>query len=497
MNTWLSPITGGRDISDGRAGSEVLRRDSAAWLDGKLTALGLPLPVLLWAAVAAVFIGAAYALSPMTVWFSLAMALLFSYAGRGLFDRERRWVLGVLAVALVLRVSAIAGFFLLTDHTYQHESFASLFGDEDWIKARSIGIRNVWLGIPISPRQFTAIFVGYGSKAYNYWLAFLQVVLGPMPYGVHLLNVGLFLAGAVVLHRMIRHAYGSLPAFGGFSILLFLPTLFVWSVSALKESLYFLLTVMALVAAVKVARVDAWSKRLLAFAISVGAGGAIGNLRSGAFAVTVFAIVLGFVTWFITRRVWLLAASLLVVLVAGGVAVSQPDIQDRIADELRHAAALHLGHVHTPGYHYRLLDQQFYHTVRPPVDSMTTPEVLRFAVRAVLSFVVVPLPWQVNSWPALAFLSQQVIWYILVGLAAIGFPVGLRKDPLITGMLVGYILVNSVIVALTSGNIGSLVRHRDMIVPYVAMLSALGAYSVLMRLVQRTRNDGSEDSVAT
>lgn len=110
---------------------------------------------------------------------------------------------------------------------------------------------------------------------------------------------------------------------------------------------------------------------------------------------------------------------------------------------------------------------------------------------------MVPLPWQVSSWSALAYLPEQVIWCILVGLATIGFPVGLRKDPLVTGMLVGYILVGSAIVALASGNIGTMVRHRAVVVPFVAMLSVLGAYSVLMRLVRRTRNDGPEDSVAT
>ena len=466
---------------------------------GRLTVLGLPLPVLFWAAVGAVFIGVAYTLSPMTIWFGLAMALLFSYAGRGLSDRERRWVLGTLAVALILRVLAIAGFFLLTDHTYKHDSFSVLIGDETTVKMHSFWLRNVWLEIPVSPLQFSKAFTDYGSKAYHHWLAFLQVLLGPMPYGVHLLNTGLFLAGAVMLHRMIRHAYGSLPALWGFSTLLFLPTLFVWSISALKESLFFFLTVMALVAAVKVVRIDAWSKRLLALAVSVGAVGAISSLRLGAFAMTVFAIAIGFVAWFTTRRVWLLVTCLLFALAAGGVVLSQSDIQDRIVDQLRGVAQKHIGHVDTPGYYYKLLDQRFYHynEVRPPVASMTTPEALRFAVRAAWSFVVVPLPWQVSSWPALAFLSQQVIWYVLVGLAAIGFPVGLRKDPLVTGMLVGYIIVGSAIIALTSGNIGSLVRHRDMVVPYVAMLSALGAYSVLIRLVQRTRNNGSEDSVAT
>lgn len=474
-----------------------VERDPAARIDKELTVLGLSRPTLLWATIAAVFIGVVYALSPMTIWSGLAMILLFVCAGRGLPDRERRWVFGVLAVALVLRVLAIAGFFLLTDHPYQHESFTSFFGDEDIAKTRSIWIRNVWLGMPLSPWQYSEVFIGYGPKGYHYLLAYLQVLLGPMPYGVHLLNAGLFLVGAVALYRMMRHIHGSLPALCGFSVLLFLPTLFVWSISAMKESLYFFLTVMALYAASRVVRAGAWSKRLFAIAVSIGAIGVISTLRPGSFSIIAFAVTIGLVAWFITRRIWLFVVVLLFILLAGAVALSQPVIQNRVLRQLQDAAYHHMGHVSTEGFSYKLLDQRFYSEDAASTNTMTTPEALRFVVRAAWSFVTFPLPWQVSSWPALAFLSQQVIWYVLVGLAAIGFPVGLRKDPLVTGMLGGYILIGSAVIALMSGNIGSLVRHRDMVVPYITMLGALGAHSVLMRLVQRTCNDGSEERVAT
>ncbi len=455
------------------------------------TALGLPWPALLWVTAAALIVGAVYALSPMTVWFGLAMALLLTCAGSGLPDRERRWVLSLLAVALILRVLVIAGFFLLADHG--HYSFSTFFGDESLAIRRSLLMRNTWLGIPIPPDHFFFAFDrGYGWTGYHYVLAYLQVLLGPAPYGVHLFNAGLFLAGAVALHRLVRRAYGPLPALGGLLVLLFLPSLFLWSISALKESLYFFLMAMALIGTVGAVRAENWSKRLLAIAVSVGAIGAVSTIRSGAFVAVVFGIVSGFVARFVTLRVWFFMAFLIFSSIVGGYLVTRSDIQDQMMGQLRRAAIIHLGNVRTPGHAYKLLDQRYHseqYTISSPLSTdsitMSTREGLRFVVRALISFVAVPLPWNIASSPMLAFLPQQITWYALVVLAAAGFLAGLRRDALVTLILAGYIFAGAGVVALNSGNVGSLVRLRDTVVPFVVWLSALGTVSLLLRLTSR------------
>lgn len=453
------------------------------------TALGLPWPALLWATVVAVIAGIVYAMSPMTVWFGLAMALLSMCAGSGLPDRERRWVLSLLAVALILRVLVIAGFFLLADHDYD---FPTFFGDEILAIRRSLSMRNTWLGIPIPPDHFSFAFErGYGWTGYHYILAYLQVLLGPVPYGVHLFNAGLFLAGAVVLHRMVRRAYGPLPTLGGLFVLLFLPSLFVWSISALKESLYFFLMAMALVGTVKAVRAVNWSKRILAIAVSVGAIGAVSTVRSGAFVVVVFAIVSGFVARCVTLRVWLFITFLIFSSIVGRYLATRSDIQDQMMGQLRRTAIIHLGNVRTPGHAYKLLDQQYYSEMYSKGPSsfdsmpMSSRENLRFVVRALISFVAVPLPWNIASTSMLAFLPQQTVWYALVALAAAGFVAGLRRDALVTLILAGYIFAGAGVIALNSGNVGSLVRLRDTVVPFVVWLSALGTVSLLLRLTSR------------
>lgn len=41
--------------------------------------------------------------------------------------------------------------------------------------------------------------------------------------------------------------------------------------------------------------------------------------------------------------------------------------------------------------------------------------------------------------------------------------------------------------ALNSGNIGTMVRHHDTIVPFVVWLSALGAVTITSRIMRRAR----------
>ena len=147
---------------------------------------------------------------------------------------------------------------------------------------------------------------------------------------------------------------------------------------------------------------------------------------------------------------------------------------------------MHLGHVNTSGYVYKMLDQRFYGKGNG-VPIMTMVEAMRFAVRAAVSFVVVPAPWQTFSRSGLAYLPQQMVWYPFLILAMVGCVVGFQKDALLTFLLLATFIVYGMTVAMTSGNIGTMVRHRDLVVPIVVWFSGQGAASILSWTAVRTR----------
>ena len=438
--------------------------------------------VTTWVLVIGVALGVAYAASPLTVWFAAAVIGIFFWAGAGLGDRERQWVWALLAVAIALRVIAVAALFATTDHHH----VVSFFWDGDGIglKRRAFSIRNVWLGIAVAPELFSQAFnQTYGWTTYLYVLAYLQYILGPSPYAVHLVNVGLFIASAVMLFRLARRSFGREAAFIGLAILLFLPTVFSWSVSALKESLYIFLSVAAVTATITLMRAGRFVRRVAAVLVLIAAVAVNNTVRTGALVIQVAGLLSGVLGSIIVRRISFVLLALMLIPGLGWWAATRTSIQDRVVAGLRSSASLHIGNVRTEGHGYKLLDQRFYSASLQgsAIPTMTTAEAGRFVIRAVVCFVVLPLPWQVQSLSELVFLPQQIAWYALVLLAAVGVVAGLRRDPLVTCVLTGVIAVASVIIALNSGNVGTMVRFRDTVVPFVVWFSALGGVALISR----------------
>src|SRR5262249_55044228 len=150
--------------------------------------------------------------------------------------------------------------------------------------------------------------------------------------------------------------------------------------------------------------------------------------------------------------------------------------------QLESAAKTHTGHVFTVGHAYKLLDAGFYVNPTTPAASpllLTRDEAARYVVRAAVSFLVVPVPWQLQSTRELAYLPEQLGWYVLLALVPVCGLAAFRRDPLVACLLVGYALPTAVALALTNGNVGTLLRLRGLVIPYVMSISAVGVAVVI------------------
>jgi len=444
---------------------------------------GMSTRVKLLAAAGGIVLGVVYVLSPLTVWFGVAMALLVRWAVKDVSDAERRWVLTVLLAGITLRVIAIGGLFVLTNHT--KVTFGSFFGDEEYFIRRALWLRNISLGLPVHVADLIYAFDDYSATSYLYFLAFVQVLVGPAPYGVHLLSVAFYLAGSVLLYRVVRPGLGQMPALLGLGLLLFLPTLFAWSISALKDPVFFFLTASGLAVAVTIVRGPGMVRRLLAAGAIVALGAALETVRPGSGGLlTVASVAGGLAIAALVARPRVLIGTIAAAPIVAGVLLSRPDAQLKAYSAVQAAARQHWGHIATPGYVYHLLDDRFY-VDRGVIADMGFREGGKFVVRAVERYLTVPLPWEAESRWILAYLPAQMVWYILIALAPVGVVFGCRRDPLTVSLLTAHALVAAIVVALTSGNIGTLVRHRDLALPFIAWLSAVGACELLSRAGER------------
>jgi len=432
--------------------------------------------------VAGVAAGVVYVLSPLSVWFVFAAVAIVSWAERGIEGEERRWLRLVLVTAIVLRVAAVLVLFTITNHSTT--PFATFFGDEEFFIKRSISLRNLALGVPIHSADFTYAFDEVGATSYLYLLAAIQALVGPAPYGVHLVGVAFYLSAVVLLFRLVRRTMGSVPAFVGLVLLLFLPTLFAWSVSALKESAYLLLTASTVALAEALVRGRTWTRRAAAAVAILVLIAAVESLRRAGAALTAAGLVGGLATtWFVTRPRVLLATAVIVP-IAIGIVLSRPIVQVRAFQNIRQAAQQHAGHINTPGVVYKTLDDRFYISWYD-LGEMRFFELARFIIRSAVDYIVVPLPWQARSNAIVAYLPEQAVWLLMVALVPIGLVPALRRDPLVTSLLLAMAVTAAAVVALVSGNVGTLVRHRGLVIPYIVWLAAVGASELYITYARR------------
>lgn len=438
-------------------------------------------------------------LSPITVYFGLAMVALFVWAGRGLEGRERAWVFGLLGAALLLRVLALALFFFLARRF--DGPFPVLVPDEAHLAFRSRLLRLMALDIPLAGLDYAESAAQYGQSGLHYVHAYLQFFVGEARYAIRFFDVALYLASCVALYRIVRPAFGALAALGGFAVVLFTPSLFIWSVAFLKETPSQFLTVVGVGAAVVAARARLLGVRIFACLLIVGVVMTVESVRPGGAIMVGGGIATGLLSATLIRRPLWMAVALMACLAAGIVGLKSSGVQERAKNLLAQIAVSHLGYVHTAGWNYKLLDPEFYMREREgqPLgidpSRLTTAATARYAIRAIVSFFFVPFPGNAASPPILAYLPEQLIWDLLVVLALVGAVAGFRVDATVTLVLVGFIALGALLIGMSSGNIGTLIRHRSMIAILVPWLSSLGACEVLAWVARHTGARRNADAV--
>lgn len=439
-------------------------------------------PVAIGVAAGVVF-GFAYTLSPLTVICVPVMIAVAVWAGQGLAGRERRWFVALVTVAILVRLAAIGALFLSSDGRMPFETF---FGDELFFKNRSLWMRNVGLGVAMSPADVIYAFEDLGISSYLYALALLQALAGKMPYGVHVLNSTCYLAAVLLLFRLVRPLFGSVAALSGLIVLLFTPSLFMWSISALKEPAYTLAAALELACAYHLTRAATFRARLLWLAGIIAGAVVLESLRRGGSMVAAVGVIGGYFFGVVLPRPKLTLATLalLPVVLVGGLLI--PPVQDRALNAVRGWAIYHAGHVGSAGYSYHILDGRYYWD-RRRLYEMPGREAIEYVIRSYLSYVTEPVPWRIESRALLAYLPEQMFWYLLIALAPIGIAAGLGRDPQLTTLLAAHAFGAVTVVAMTSGNIGTLIRHRGLVMPYLVWLAGLGLYEFMRTAIDTAR----------
>ena len=315
---------------------------------------------------------------------------------RDLAADERRAVTAIIVGALAARVPVVcalaaAGLPLISD-----QSGGLVFGDEAYVYKRAIRTRNVLIGLPATKLDYLTMSEPYTRSRFTTWMAWTQTAFGPSPFATRLLNGVLFVAAGAMLYRIARRGFGPLAALGGLALLLFVPSALFWSVSLLKESVFFLLTTAALTGALFMVRAPSWHARGAAALLFVASVWLLSDLRVGAAVVTGGGALFGLLMWWATATRTRTIALALAAIVLTITTILWPPLSSRFLRQTTVAASQHFGHVGTVGHAYKTLDERFYPYFRIVIEKqpMTRGEAVRFLARSAFAFVTVPLPWR-------------------------------------------------------------------------------------------------------
>lgn len=452
----------------------------------------LPRALTLWLTIAAVAAGLAYSLSPGGC---VVLALLLGvcvWGTKDLTGAERRWAQGVIVVAVGLRLAAIVA--IAWHSNPQQESFAALVPDARYVLRRSMWLRNLAVGLPVSPENyFRAFEPEYGVTSINHVLATMHLLFGPSPYAGHLLATLTFFCAVFILFRLARRSYGPAAALAGLGVILFMPSLFVWSISPLKEAPTALTVAVAVAAIVASLRARRAGMRIAAPVVAVMALVAAHGVRPEGMWLAIAGLGLGIGLWLmISRRAFALAAGGAAIIAVAAVVVI-PRLHAQALSLLQTAAFRHYLHTVSVGHFYRLLDAEYYPPNGATFNAADVGASSRFLIRAAVRFITAPEPWILRPGFELVVIPQQMAWYVLVVCAAFGVWYGMARDRLVTLLLTGLCVASWLLIGPISGNIGTLVRHRDSLMPWTVWLSAVGAVSLVPAMPARVRRWNSVD----
>jgi len=336
------------------------------------------------------------------------------------------------------------------------------------------------------------IFSGHQQvlgSIYPYLLMAAYSVFGYTPVLPKLVNSCLAALSAVLVFEMARRAFHMRVAIVAWLGAAVLPSLVVWSVASLKETLVLFVALLGLWTLQFLTTVPARSHRLadalvLFFAVLT----LLLDLRA---ITTLFLAVLLAVVCatrsrerFVGRPIRLGFAVLAVVVVVGGglwVVRSRTSsrpftaIVEDVVLVIRHRRAQEAA---SAGSQFRIgLDTTSVTGSDLPASeaaSDSAPFSLVGDVFEPLGYALLaPAPWQAHSLMELGASAEMAVWYVLLVTTCLAW-VASPQQRLFVVCLALYGIANWLLLAATEGNLGNLMRHRLMLDPVLLILGAAG-----------------------
>lgn len=376
-----------------------------------------------------------------------------------LLDREERYFLTkIYFTAYVLRVV----FSLCLYYTAWVLKGDGLFGDGYSYSLNGTTIVNLWMSgirdLYLLDREAFRLSASGNLGPYDYWNAIVYFFTGSSPFTLIFINCIASSLTVILIYRITKHVSNIRAARFASFLMVFWPSAFFWSIQNLKEPLVALFIILLIWIIFRLK----YKLRFYLIALMIASSVILKEIRGFLLLIFYFPIL---------PLAFLMASKrkkeiffLLVFFCFFGVYLIKPYLPEFFS------VARLLEFIHQKRIDRAYGNLAFFANW----DTRNPFQYLLFLPIGLLVGIFAPFPWQLGSLSQIASLPEMMIFYFLTPLMICG-AIHLIKKNMIEGWVV-VIYAFIVVVALCSidGNIGTLFRHRAMVLPLFLVLISVG-----------------------
>lgn len=436
-----------------------------------------------------VVIGIWLTLSGGTFFVLAYVFIIFCFLNYHIPKEDRNFILKVIIFGLLARLFLAAAyyyFWLLPGNMDILGPDGEAYSQRGWYISRLLLNHNPY-EVPIS-REF--IFSNYSSMVeyykhllppvgiyqagvFTYSMGILYAIFGYAPLMIKLINSALSVLTAVTIYFISREIFNSKVGKASMVLIIFLPSIFLFSATALKDSAVIFLLTFLIWLIVKFQK----TKNIMIFGIVLAMPFLVDSLRS---RMTYPLLLLVSLSLLLSLRINFLKKLIIAVSVLI-FAVSIPsfrNIAKRTLDPENFFSA-HIGYINTPGNNYKIFPDRCYKNGR--LVGAGPIEITEATIRGIFHFLYEPLPNRVKDNISLFAFFQSALQYLFVPFIVIGFFIGLKYRGYEMIPIAVFFLIFIPLIALSEGNVGTVFRHRDMLMPFFIMLGIVGLYAKVLK----------------
>lgn len=384
---------------------------------------------------------------------------------------ERNFLLKLFLYGVILRaVLLVALHFALASQGrwgyYLQDRAIFLFGDDAYYTLRSWWMAQFFSGHKIPDEAFTNAFSFNGYTAYFYLPAIFYYLFGFSPISAIFLNCLFSVMTGVVYYYMAKEMASTWVAKMTAVLVVFFPSLIIWSIVNLKDSFFIFLTGLAILMFLYALKTRRVSFLVVTILVLIAQFLVRPKLVAANAGLLIFFVLY---YYFNGRKVKMKYVFLTILLISVVLIAVKPEVGKIKNAVMRY----HKGVTTVGGFNYRLYDDWVYNQ-GANLNKVTGIDFIKVIPRSWFHFFLEPFPWRVYSVSSLLVAPQMVVWYILIFFAIPGAVVQTRKSPRFSLILIVYFVVMGTSMSMTGGNIGTDFRLRDVLTPIVILFAFAG-----------------------